>query len=92
MTKQEIKSLIETLSGIEVVVEHNDGTFGATECQRAVGTGDPKYGLYTIYERVGDGKRRVEGCDPAKAPGYSRGTRADLNAKRAELKRLKSML
>lgn len=84
---------VEELADAEVLIETNEGTFGAEECCRVTGTGDSKFGNYSVYEQVGGG-RRVEGCDPANAPGYPRKMNTDelkdqqkiLKALRAELK------
>jgi hypothetical protein len=77
---QKIKKIWEE----EVTVEHNSGTFGPNECLRAVGTGDTRRGEYEVRERVGDGFRRVIGCDPKTAPGRARISR-DYIASRREL-------
>lgn len=87
-TLKAMKAEAAALWGEEVPVAHNEGTFSAEECQRKTGSGRPEAGNYTIYERVGDGRKRVVGCDPAKAPGYTRGSRDTLSAKKARLSEL----
>lgn len=71
-TKTDLQKEIAALAAREIAVETNEGTYGASEACRAIGTGDPKFADYTIWERVGDGKRRVQGCDPQRAPGRAR--------------------
>jgi len=82
---------IRTLSLTEVAVATNEGTYGAAECMRAIRTGDPAHGNYTIYESVGDGTKRVVGCDPERAPGYERkmgrDELADLRKRLVDLKK-----
>ena len=70
MTTEQILAEIRTLTA-DQIVETNSGTFSATECQRAVGTGDPRFGEYRVFERL-DGTRYTTGCDPKNAPGYAR--------------------
>lgn len=78
--KATIQAEIDALTSQEFAVETNEGTYGAAEAARATGTGDPRWNNYTIYEKI-SGARRVEGCDPAKAPGRARKlSRADLRA------------
>lgn len=87
----ELESEISRLEAAEVAVEHNEGTYSALEAARKIGTGDPAFANYTIYVRVGDGRRRVVGCDPEKAPGYARRagyeTLAEERRRLAELRR-----
>lgn len=71
-TKNDLQKEIAALAATEIAVETNEGTYGAAEACRAIGTGDPRHANYTIWERVGDGKRRVQGCDPQRAPGRAR--------------------
>jgi hypothetical protein len=92
---EKIASLEEAaawLAKMEESVETNEGTYGAVEARRAVGTGDPVFANYTIWERVGDGTTRVQGCDPDRAPGRGRKYREAINAKRAELKSLREQI
>lgn len=66
-----IRREIVGAKGVRIYFGTNDGTFGAEECHRVTGTGEPSAGRYTIYETVG-GEKVVEGCDPDDAPGYFR--------------------
>jgi hypothetical protein len=75
----------------DMLVETNEGTYGAAEAARKVGTGDPAHADYRVYESP-DGTRRVAGCDPARAPGRARRLRADSAvARRAEVVRLRKL-
>ncbi len=74
----ELETEIRELSQRWVCVGTNEGTYGDSECLRAVGCGDPKFGNCTIYEQVGTGKRRVDGPDPDQAPGYIRRSTVEL--------------
>ena len=89
--QQEIREAIARMLDDEYVVETNEGTFGAAECCRKTGCGDPRYGNYTIYERL-DGQRRVVGCEPKKAPGYARKFRDGIAAARKSLAGLRREL
>lgn len=87
-----IEQQIKELEAVEVLVATNEGTYGAGEACRATGTGDPAFANFSVYERVGGG-RRVQGCDPARAPGYVRNMGQEaLRTKRAELDRLRKTL
>jgi hypothetical protein len=75
----------------DTLAETNQGTYGAAEAARKVGTGDPAHADYRVYESL-DGTRRVAGCDPARAPGRARRLRADSAvARRAEVGRLRTL-
>ena len=89
--QQELTEAIARMLDDEYVVETNEGTFGAAECCRKTGCGDPQFGHYTIYERL-DGHRRVVGCEPKKAPGYPRRFRDEINAARKQLAELRREL
>lgn len=92
-TKSEMEKQAEALANEEVLVETNAGTFGAGEAQRAVGTGDPAFAEYRIYERVGGGEPRKVGAEPETAPGYARPIGRDaLAAKRAQLSQLRKAI
>jgi len=91
-SKSDLVRDAQELARLECAVETNDGTFGAEECCRKTGSGDSAFGKYTIYERVGDGTRRVVGCDPANAPGYARVFAAEINAQRARLSALREQI
>lgn len=90
--RDDIRKQAEELVASWVLVETNEGTYGATECRRAVGCGDPQFGNYHIYARVGDGRRRHEGCDKASAPGYARHFSREFSARQAELVALRKKL
>lgn len=92
MTKTELESQARELAAMEVLVETNDGTYGAAEACRKVGCGDPAFAAYKVYVRVGDGRRRVVGCDPNKAPGYARHFRASLAEKQKALAALRAKI
>ena len=89
---ESMKRRAAELAATEVCVAHNAGTFGASECQRAVGTGEAKYGEYQLFVRVGDGRSRVVGCDPAVAPGYRRQCRESLERLQRELAELRAAI
>lgn len=96
-TRQEIQSEIDALLKIEVHVQTNQGTYGATEACRKVGCGDPMFANREVYETVGR-TRRETGPDADDAPGYMRpigrellnDLRKRLAALRAKLKSAKS--
>lgn len=67
---QKIDDALESLRE-ETIVETNEGTFGAAECCRVVGCGDPVFGNYRIVESTTEGRKLI-GCDPEKAPGRPR--------------------
>lgn len=92
-TRNELLAEIKSVAAEEIAVETNEGTFGATECCRKTGCGDPKFGNYTIYECVGTRERRVVGCDPDEAPGRARKLdRDDMAARRRHLSELQAQL
>lgn len=80
-TATTIHDEITAVANEEILVATNSGTFGNAECCRCVGTGDPAFGEYRTYERVGGGTRTV-GCDPARAPGRERKMNRDELASR----------
>jgi hypothetical protein len=91
-TQREIESKIAKLEAVEVVVATNSGTYSAAEAARATGSGDPAHNDWVVYETVG-GRRRSVGCQPDRAPGWSRYLgAAELRAKRAEVAALRSQL
>jgi hypothetical protein len=80
----------DELARREVHVETNQGTYGANEACRKVGTGDPAFANREVYETVG-GTRRETGPDANDAPGRMRKIGYDaLRSLRAELKKLRS--
>ena len=68
-TKTTLESEARALALVEVLVETNSGTYSGVEACRTCGCGDPHFADYRIYERVGDGFRRREGCSEDRAPG-----------------------
>lgn len=64
-----LRDAITELARREHCVGHNEGTYGAAECQRKTGSGQPRAGLVEVYETVG-GRRRRTG--PDNAPGVVR--------------------
>lgn len=88
---QTIDDEIRTLEAVEVHVRTNQGTYGANECCRRVGTGDPAYGNREVYVTVG-GRVRETGPGESRAPGYMRdiGSR-HLSELREQLARLKAI-
>lgn len=89
----EVMDRIRKLENDEIMVETNEGTFGVHECQRAVGTGDSRYGIYSVYVSVASGVRRNVGCDPERAPGRARKSGyALLRAAQKELQDLRTEL
>ena len=70
MTIEQMLSKIDELSQ-DTLIATNSGTFGASECCRAVGTGDTACGEWREYERL-DGTRYTRGATVDCAPGYAR--------------------
>ena len=95
MSKQAMSAIrkqADELAASEVLVETNEGTYGPTECRRAVGCGDPQFGNYRVYAQIQNGRRRHEGCDKASAPGYARHFLDELGERQAELRELRKKL
>lgn len=90
--KAELVKKADELAAMWVAVETNDGTFSNHEALAASGNGEKKSATYTIYERVGDGRRRHEGIEIEKAPGFARTFRQELTAKQAELANLRKQI
>jgi hypothetical protein len=83
------REMIALLARTEFEVETNAGTYSAQDAVRAIGTADPAFAEYHVYETVG-GARRTLGCDPAVAPGRARYINArELAAKRLDLARMR---
>jgi hypothetical protein len=78
-TIEDCLAAIRTLEATEVHVETNQGTYGAAEACRKVGTGDPAHGNREVYETVG-GTRRATGPDEDRAPGRMRRINAETLA------------
>jgi hypothetical protein len=90
-TRQDLEQEAAALAAVEVLIETNAGTFGAAECCRKRGCGDPVFGEYQIYESVA-GDRHVVG-DPDDAPGYARRCgRQELGEKRRQLAELRKQI
>jgi len=80
-----IRDEIKALESVEYLVETNQGTYGAQESCRKVGTGDPASADRNVYETVG-GRRRETGPGEDRAPGYMRQINRDsLSADRKRL-------
>ena len=91
MTREQMSAELKRISADKLIAT-NSGTFSASDCMRAVGTGDPTFGEYRIFERI-DGSVYTVGCDPNKAPGYSRRFGGDSSAcRRAKMKALTAAL
>lgn len=94
-TQQKVEAIRKAIRALEqqaFVIETNAGTYGATEAQRATGTGDPKANDYQVWETV-TGKREFSGCHKSRAPGYARYFRpAGLVEARKQLADLKRQL
>ncbi len=93
MSEPNTTEKLQDLYMTEVLIETNEGTFGAEEAMRKIGTGDPTFCTYRTYIRVGDGRQRTEGLDPAKAPGRARplGWR-QLRSLRSQLRALEAAM
>lgn len=91
-SKSELEKTIRELAATEILVETNEGTYGATEAHRAIGVGDPQFANYRVYETV-DGFRRVVGCEPDVAPGRPRRLNdGHMTRQRAYLAQLRKQL
>lgn len=92
--REVILAEIEAVQKIEHHVETNEGTYGAVEACRKVGSGDPAFANRQVYETVA-GERRATGPDEEDAPGRMRQLNRDSLAAdrrrvadlRAELRR-----
>lgn len=91
-TTKILQQQADELSAREILTETNSGTYGAAECQRAIGVGDSRYGDYRVYTRVGDGSQRHDGCDKDEAPGYARKFRQELTDAQRELRDLRKKI
>ena len=92
-TVAELERAIRTLEASEIHVQTNQGTYGATEAHRKIGTGDPQFADREVYETVGSGECRSTGPDEDDAPGRMRRIGTDaLSDARSELKRLREEL
>jgi hypothetical protein len=95
MTKQQaelIRAEIATLAETRFLTATNEGTFGADEACRKVGSGDPAFATRRVYLTPA-GQEHVTGPDEGRAPGRMR--RMDcspLAAARARLAALRSDL
>ena len=86
MTKEEA---MKAAAARWVLVATNEGTYSADAALRAVGCGDPEFANCRIYEQVGTGQRRTEGCDEKRAPGWMRWFTRELAEAQAELAALR---
>jgi len=93
MTRQELEQQAAELAASTIMVETNDGTFGAQEAIAKTRVGEPRYNVYRIFARVGDGHLSHEGPSPDKAPGYPRRYNGEeLARRRSELKSLRAQI
>lgn len=92
-TIAQLEAEIARLSAEKICIETNEGTFGAEECGRAVGTGDPAYGTYRVMVLVAPTaddhpawRRGPVHVGPPKnvAPGYARRLNTELLAERRQ--------
>ncbi len=84
-----LHGLTKSLWNKEVLIRTNAGTFGEDECSARIGSKELTAGTYRVYERVGDGRWRLEGCDPGRAPGLMLClNRKRIDGLRAKLRRL----
>lgn len=91
-TINDIKRQADELANSWVLVATNQGTYGSTEAVRVVGSGDPRFADCNVYEQVGTGKRRVDGCDPDECPGCLRRFNGELAKKQARLAELRRQI
>lgn len=75
-TVEDCQDAIRNLERTELHVETNQGTYGAQEACRKVGSGDTRFANREVYETVG-GVRRETGPSEDRAPGYMRRINAD---------------
>lgn len=86
-----LKEEIEKLLNTEVLVESNEGTFGAEECCRKVGCGNPAFGNRRVYKTL-SGRGRVTGPALKDAPGRMRRMGQDeLERLREQVKDLRAL-
>ena len=72
-----LKRQADELAAREILVSTNEGTYSTTEAVKATGSGDPAHNTWRTFQRVGDGRRSVRGCNQGRAPGYARYLNAD---------------
>lgn len=91
-TKIELQNEIDGLTACEVHMETNQGTYGASEACRKVGSGDPYFANREVYQTVG-GQRREIGPDQNDAPGRMRSIgHEEMAEKKSRLADLKKQL
>jgi len=81
----EVRLEIAALQIKEHLVETNDGTFGAEEAGRKIGTADPKFATRRVY-KTASGARRETGPSANEAPGYTRHFRTEITEAKASLR------
>ena len=91
-TAEDVERDIDAVEREECVIETNAGTDSAVEACEAIGTGDPQFANYSIFERVGDGRTRHVGCDESRAPGIKRVVHDPIAARRRALTALRDEL
>ena len=87
-----LQQKINQLENKRYLVESNEGTWGATEAVRKVGTADPAFANSRLYITLRGHKRR-EGCARRNAPGYWRHfSDAERKSDREQLRQLEREL
>lgn len=86
---EQLKLDVFSLEMLEVLVETNLGTFSAAD---TAAFASPDLGMYAIFERVGDGRRRLIGCDPQVAPGRPQKLSNAINHRRWYLSELRQRI
>lgn len=90
--KTDLEKQANELAVSWVLVGTNQGTYSAQDAMRAIRVGDPQFADCMIYEQVGTGKTRVDGCDEERCPGYIRRFGRELAEKQSELKKLREQI
>lgn len=92
VTVADMEAELRAILACEVHVQTNQGTYGADEACRKVGSGDPAFANREVYETVG-GKFRSTGPMPDDAPGRMRHINAsEMAEKRARCAELRRMI
>jgi hypothetical protein len=90
--REQIEQEIKALMGVELLIETNSGTFGATEACHQVGSGDPMFAERKVYETVA-GVKRATGPAEDDAPGRMRRINTDsMSEHRSRLANLRKLL
>lgn len=86
---EDLETQIKELAAREILTETNSGTYGNDEAVRTCGNADPMFAEYRIYTRVGDGRKRHEGCAVEKAPGRARYFSKELAEAQTKLREIR---